>query len=207
MYSCFHFQVHSSNTLLISLCGYKSLLPSIVNQIVYVPVITIKHAHPRLLIIMVHLMSKMTLTCIEYVCVLQVLLSDSIKTHVWHAMCYPQVRFHVLDTKHISCPACYKQAHKSDFMCCTWVRLLCAACESVFSCAAHKLRNCQVRTKAYNKMSWSCKQNMIKCMDTQKIAFCQTNTYFFFNSSWMTLYCTTKHDNGTKHVRIIFRAL
>ena len=54
---------------------------------------------------------------------------------------------------------------------------LCAACESVFLCAACKLTAvfCQRRIKAYNEKAFQ--QNMIKCMDMKKIIFCQVFTY------------------------------
>ena len=122
--------------------------------------------------------------------------------------CHMQVRFHVLHMSNISCVA-----HEPYFTCCMLIRstqvrfcvlqvskTLCAACESAFQCAVCKLTTIlsQIRTKAYNEMA--CKQNMLECVDTQKIALCQVYVYLYSNL-WMTLYCTTsitKHDNDTR---------
>ena len=66
----------------------------------------------------------------------------------------------------------------------------CAACESAFLCAACKLTAIlfQRRIREYNEMA--CKQNMIKCVDTQKIVFCQVFMYSYSNHSnplWISL--------------------
>ena len=102
--------------------------------------------------------------------------------------------------------------HTSQFMCCMRAifvccrqailcvlhdskkhtsQTLCAAHKSVFLCAPHELTDilCQIRINAYNEMT--CKQNMTKCMDMQKIAFFQVYTHLYSNLLWMTLYHTT----------------
>ena len=89
---------------------------------------------------------------------------------------------HVSQTLYAACEPYFVCCMPAILLCCTlvrntWVRLyvlhtsktLCAALGSVFSCELSAIL-CQIRTKAFNKMA--CKQNMIKCMDTQKITFC-----------------------------------
>ena len=89
------------------------------------------------------------------------------------------------------------------FVHCTWVIIfmmhdskkhmsnaLCATCDSVFLYAACKLIAvfCQRRIKAYNKKAPQ--QNVIKCVDTKKIIFCQVfmypySTWHFHRTNWM----------------------
>ena len=72
---------------------------------------------------------------------------------------------------------------------------LCAAYGLVFLCAACELTSIlsQRRIKAYNKMARY--QNVIKHMDTKKIAFCQVFAYSYSNLLWMTLYQTNWMPN------------
>ena len=122
---------------------------------------------------------------------IQFLSSDSVKTHLWHTMCCTWVRLCLLHACHILCAA-----HNSYFMCCMlvrcmWVRLPCAAQESVFLRAACKITATlwQRSTKA-NK--WNGMQaNVIKCVDMQKIAFSQVFMCPYSNPLRMTMYCTT----------------
>ena len=51
------------------------------------------------------LMSKLTLTCGEHVCVLKFLLSDTVTTRMWHEMGCMWVNFCVLHVSYILCSA------------------------------------------------------------------------------------------------------
>ena len=132
---------------------------------------------------MIQLTSKLTLTCSEHVCVFQFL--SCLKSK------------HACDMKWA--------VHESTFVYCMWAifcvlhdskkhmsNALCAARESVFLCpaAACKLTAifCQRRIKAKNEKAPQ--QNVIKCMGTKKIIFCQVFTYQhsrwrFHQTSWM----------------------
>ena len=88
---------------------------------------------------------------------------------------------------------------------------LCAVCQSVFLCAAHKLTAIayQRRIKAYNEMVHL--QNVVRHMDTKKIVFCQVFMYSYSNplcrDDIVSNQLNAKHDNGTRfrqHELIIY---
>ena len=123
----------------------------------------------------VQLTSKLTLTCSKHTCVLQFL--SWLKSK------------HVCDMKWATHESTFLYCMWAIFMCCTWVIVhvlhdskkhvtstSCAARKTAFLCTACRLTAifCQRRIKPTQ-------QNVIKCVTTNKIIFCQVFTYLYCN--------------------------
>ena len=127
---------------------------------------------------MVQLRSSLTLACSEHACVLQFLLSDSVKARVRHEMDCTRVYFCILHSS-------YRIFHTLQAS-----NTLCAAHKSVFLCAACN-NSSPLSEKDQGIQQNSMLVNMIKHVYTNSVKY----MYPYSSPLWMTLHWTNWMPN------------